>query len=82
VTSPSDSVTLKMSATSQLPAFQFSPATVDFGTVIISKLNPIPVTITNVGNRPYPTSSVVLNDSSFWVENQVYSSLPVTAVVQ
>jgi hypothetical protein len=73
VTAPNSSIVVPLSASSRLPALSFNPAKADFGTVAIGVVPPIAITVTNVSNRPAPTSYVVSN-SNFWVT----SSCPAT----
>lgn len=74
VTAPNGSVSDALSASSTLPGLAFSPAKVDFGTVAITNIPPITVTITNVSNAPQSTSYILTN-TSFWVVNSCPATL-------
>jgi hypothetical protein len=62
-----NSATVSLSAGALVPAFSFSPGTLDFGTIGIGQASaPLPVVITNSSNRDAPTSYTIDNDV-FWV---------------
>jgi hypothetical protein len=67
VSDGTNSATVTLSAGALLPAFSFTPAALDFGSVGIGQAGPpVSVTVTNVSNRDAPTGYSLDNDA-FWV---------------